>query len=178
MNFKTPYPKPHPLNPDFPQHSLNPKPHTLNPILGFTFIEIMVALGISIIIGTFALVFLNAPKQLERSRNTKRTADVNVIMNAIGQNMADNRGIFTCASGSLGASSTRMAIGAGNYDIAPCLAPTYLVSLPYDPNAYNAHWTSVTDYDTAYGVSKNAATGRITISVIYPESGETISVTR
>lgn len=145
---------------------------------GFTLFELIISLGILTVIAGATLYFLNPARQLAGSRNSRREADLNTIINAIGANAADNRGVFTCSSGALSASSTRMAIGAGNYNIAPCLVPAYVARLPYDPLESGARFASITDYDTVYAIAKNATTGRVTVSAIYPELGEIISVTR
>jgi hypothetical protein len=61
-------------------------------------------------------------------------------------------------------------------DIASCLVPDYLSSLPFDPSVAGAHFSSPTDYDTGYEISRDS-NGRITAS----STGEltaTISVTR
>ncbi len=145
---------------------------------GFTLFELLISLGILTVIFGATLYFLNPAKQLAVSRNDRREADLNTIINAIGQNAADNRGVFTCLAGTPSASSTRMAMGADNYNIAPCLVPAYLSRMPYDPVESGAHFVSVSDYDTVYAIARNPATGRITVSAIYPELDEIIAVTR
>jgi hypothetical protein len=104
---------------------------------------------------------------------------VNTILNGIRENIADNRtGLFTCSSGDIPSSSKRMATGAGNYDIAGCLIPTYLPILPFDPATSSAHYTSPSDYDTGYYVIKATSTGVITITAPAAELKQTISVSR
>ena len=146
--------------------------------LGLTLIELVIVSGITVILATTIILLLNPTRYLAQSRNARRNADVVIIANAIGQNIVDNRGVFSCAAGAISASGTRMTIGVGNYNIAPCLVPAYLDTLPYDPRATGANYTSTTSYDTVYAIAKNAATGRITISAIYPELGEIIAATR
>ncbi|MDO8515931.1 MAG: type II secretion system protein [bacterium] len=148
---------------------------------GFTLIEILITLALIAIITVVAVVALNPGAQFSSARNTKRQTDLNAIMNAIRTNIADNRtGAFgvNCAAGDLPTSSMKMAVGAGNYDIAPCLIPgPIFFVMPYDPNASGAHFTSVTDYDSGYFVTRNATTGQVTLSAPSAELGKSTSTT-
>ena len=141
--------------------------------------ELVIAMALIIIIAGTALYFINPVTQFKRSRDVKREADVRAIMNAVSQRAADNRGVFNCSgAGAVPASSTRIAVGAGNYDLAPCLVSTYLLSMPYDPQYQNANFNATTSYNTAYAIFRSATTGRITVHAIYPELSEYIWATR
>ncbi len=141
---------------------------------GFTIFEVAVAIGLIVIMAGTVLYFINPVTQLRKSRDVRREADIRVIINAISTRMADNRGVFSCSAGVVPASSTRIAIGAGNYDLAPCLVSTYLSSMPYDPSHASANFNSTTSYNTAYAIFRSATTGRITVHAIYPEISEYI----
>src|SRR5437016_3307280 len=113
---------------------------------GFTLIEVLVVIGIIAILAAVVLVAVNPGRQFAQARNSQRVSNVNALLNAIGQNIADNKGVFTCAAGAL--SATAIILKVGGYDIRPCLVPAYLPEVPADPTS--GHIVSATDYDTGY----------------------------
>ena len=127
--------------------------------------EILIALAIGAIVLGTVFVAMNPGKQLAQARDSQRKSHVNVILNAIRENMADNRTGFVCATGALPTGTPKkMANGAGNYDIASCIVPNYLYAMPFDPSTSTAHYVSNTDYDSGYTVVQTTSTGQITVA--------------
>ena len=144
---------------------------------GFTLIEVLVVIGIIAILAAVVLVAVNPARQFKLARDSQRTSNVIALLNAIGQNMSEHRGIFTCNGVTFSLPSSYTVVSAtSTANLAPCLVPDYLSSLPFDPSISTAFYTSTSSYNTGYEVFRDA-NGRITAS----STGElvpTISVTR
>jgi prepilin-type N-terminal cleavage/methylation domain-containing protein len=146
---------------------------------GFTLFELMITIALIAIITGVYLIAANPAGQLASSRNTKRKSDIQTILLAVRQNVADQSNEqFSCSAGPIPTSTTRMKNASGGYNIAPCLVPTYIFNLPFDPSATGTHYTSNMDYDTGYSIAINASTGQITVSAPYAELGKTVSITQ
>ena len=107
---------------------------------GFTLIEILIVIGIIAVLAAIVIVAINPSKQFAQARNTQRQANVETILNAIGQRMADNKGVFAGTLGgvtcpALPTTSTHIdsVSGGAGVDLS-CLAPTYVATLPMDPD--------------------------------------------
>lgn len=157
----------------------------MNKNKGFTLIEILVVIGIIAILATVVLVAVNPSRQFKLARDSQRTSNVNALLNAVHQNMAEHRGVFTCEGDVkvlpnnfvlVKDDGTHTDIHTTTGDIAYCLVPDYISSLPFDPSITDAHYASTTDYNTGYEIFQDT-NGRITAS----STGElvpSISVTR
>ena len=147
---------------------------------GFTILEVLISLMITLLIFAILLITLDPLGIFADARNRNRESDIGSLLNLVYRNVANNNGDFVCISGSIPSSTMNISdnSGGGDYHIAPCLVPDYVSSLPYDPNASNAQYTSVSDYNLQYSISISTTTDKITISAPSAEEGETISVTR
>src|SRR3989344_478128 len=95
---------------------------------GFTLIEILVVIGIIAILAAIVIIAINPARQFRQANNSQRTANVNAILNAIGQYMADNKGALPDDI-----TTSPQDISDAEADICNDLVPTYIPALPADP---------------------------------------------
>jgi len=140
---------------------------------GFTLIEILVVIAIITILSAAVIIAVNPGRQFAQARDTQRWTAVNAILNAVHQNMVDNKGVFKCGSLTIPGTSTDIAPTPG-FDICACLVPVYIASMPADPSTGN--YTDCTTYDSKFFISSSTSS-RITVSAPSAEN-QAISVTR
>lgn len=140
---------------------------------GFTLIEILVVIGIIAILAAVVIVALNPARQFAQARNSQRWSNVNTVLNAVGQRLADNRGNWPTTGGcpALPSAFTLIGSGSGNLDLATCIQPTYLSTMVTDPGG------GASVASTGYEIFRDTD-GRITVRAPYAELSEVISVTR
>lgn len=140
----------------------------------FTLIELLVVIGVLAILLTITLIAINPQRQFQQANNTKRSSDVNAILNAVHQYAADTSG--TLPSGITVAVQNISNIGA---NICAAIVPTYMAALPADPSINNGAQISNCSvaYDTGYTIVATSA-NRVTVAAPQAELQQTISVTR
>ena len=153
----------------------NQKGNALSGSKGFTLIELLVVIGILAVLLAITLIAINPARQFSQANNTKRRSDVNAILNAVNQYMADNKGALPA-----GITSSVLTIADTGANICAALVPTYIAALPRDPLTLNG--VSVTGctaaYNTNYTIVQSAANNRITVNAPAVEIGDTVTVTR
>lgn len=139
---------------------------------GFTLIEILVVIGIIAILATVVLIAINPARQFKQAHDTQRISNVNAILNAIGQYIADNKGAIPASI-----TTTDREISKAAADLCADIMPKYIPSLPIDPRVAGGPVIDCsTSYTTQYNVFKDV-NDRITVKAV-GEITPTISVTR
>lgn len=146
---------------------------------GFSLIEILVAMGIIAVLAGIVLVAVNPSRQFMLARDSQRRANVAAILSAVGQNIAEHHGVFICDEEPFEIPFVVTTIKKDGVDLARCVVPDYITSMPFDPSASGAHFVDLDEYNTEYSIVKDNDTGRITVSAPHAEiDGSNISLTR
>jgi len=145
---------------------------------GFTLIEILVVIGIIAILAAIVIIAINPARQFAQARNTQRQSNINTLLNAVGQRLADNKGVFPVVAGcqaltpgtvyTISTVAGSMEAPATDILDISCVVPTYIASqIPVDPDG--GIWTNATTYNSKYNITVDAL-GRYT--VCSPKSNE------
>lgn len=136
---------------------------------GFTLIEILVVIGLIAVLAAIVLIAINPGRQFAQARNTQRTSDVSAISNAIGQYIADHKGVAT----------TTFTGTTDAEDFCSDLVPTYIAALPVDPSQPDP--VSISDcadsHETGYEISTTTS-NRIMVKALDAELSQTIEIIR
>jgi prepilin-type N-terminal cleavage/methylation domain-containing protein len=148
---------------------------------GFTLIELLVVIGIIAILASVVIVAVNPARQFALARDTQRMTNVATILDAVDEYMTEHHGLFDCGPNitnglSLPTVSTPINPDNQDADIASCLVPKYIASMPFDPST--GYYNNLTEYETRYSISQDSTgNGHITVSA-HGEITDPISVTR
>lgn len=158
---------------------------------GFTLIELLVVIGILAILLAITLIAINPARQFAQANNTQRQSDVNAILNAVHQYMADNNGTPPAGipvDDGDPATDDSLPIGVNAadpttvVDLCTPTVPTYIAALPTDPQSNVVPVTDCTvDHNTSYNIVQSASNSRITVSAPdteIPPAAAVITVTR
>jgi prepilin-type N-terminal cleavage/methylation domain-containing protein len=146
---------------------------------GFTLIELLVVIGIIAVLAAIVLIAINPARQFAQARDAQRSSNVNAILNAIGQYIADNKGAIP--AGITGTATDTPAA------LCSALVPTYLPSFPTDPqgdfdgesliaSGTEPDCADLGSQDSGYTVMNTS--GRITVDAPDAEIASEITVTR
>ena len=150
---------------------------------GFTLIEILVVIGIIAILAAVVLIAINPARQFAQANDSQRSSNVNAILNAVGQHMADNQGALPLGGIPLADSSIDANfadISDTGADICGTLVPTYMPALPVDPDVTTGSVDNCTaTYNAVYQIIQDINTLRITVRAVSEVNpGTFIEVTR
>ncbi len=121
---------------------------------GFTFIEILIVLGIIGVLATVLMVVVNPGRQLAKARDVQRESDIYAILSSIYQYSREHTGELPDTDGNpstnnfptsltcIGSTSPCFNLAAAG-DSGDTIVPVYIAQLPKDPQ-------TGTDQDTGY----------------------------
>lgn len=145
---------------------------------GFTLIEVLVVIGLLSILAAIVIVAINPARQFAQANNVQRRADVNTILNAVGQFMAENNGAVPTSisaladdtDGNVCTTAACTGVTVLPVDLYTDLVDLFIVGIPFDP-------TVASGEDSGYDI-RHSVTNRITVTAPGAELGVVISVSR
>ena len=165
---------------------------------GFTLIELLIVIAIIGILAAIILVAVDPAKRLAQSRDARRAAEVNAILNAILNYTVDNKGSLPSVISGTGAgvvqvigtgtttpvsntacpnATTGAGTATGVANLTTDLVDTYIAQLPIDPKGSNNSGDTYSASLTGYYVTRTT-NGRVEVGSCFPEQTATIKVKR
>ncbi len=146
---------------------------------GFTLIEVLIVLAIIAILATIVMVSLNPTKQFKFARDSQRNSHLISILNSISQNMIDHDGILYCANipTNIPVNTKTNMDSSGGFNIADCLVPQHIQTLPFDPSKPGAHYSSPASFNTKYSIDQDSY-GHINLYADAESTTSTIKISR
>lgn len=156
---------------------INKPGESMKNIKGFTFIEILIVIGIITLLATAVVVMVNPAKRFEAARDKQREIHLQTILSAIEQKITIEGGWFNCDPLPQGVieegeeeeelTPIFKTIGTGEgesnpddfYNLFDCLVPKYMVNPLYDPDGGS-------EADTHYQIWQNPQTKYVTLRYV------------
>jgi prepilin-type N-terminal cleavage/methylation domain-containing protein len=136
---------------------------------GFTLLEILLVIAAIGVLAAIVIVALNPTRQLSQVRNTTRRSDINNLAKAFDQYLIDEGSYPSGLTSSYQELCFQDASDCtGLLDVRSDMAPRYLAGVPRDP--------SLNGNNSGYRVAINPDNNKISIKVLTPELGESISI--
>lgn len=136
---------------------------------GFTLLEILLVTAVISILALIIIIAINPNRQLAQVRNSARYSDLSAISDALSQYFIDNGEYPTGLSETYQEICVQDASDCTGYlDIRNALVPTYIASIPQDPETLSS--------GTGYEVMIHPVNQKISVQAIYAELGASILI--
>ena len=151
-----------------------------NPITkykGFSFLELVVFVGVLVVILTVLFISINPSRQYEKALEKQRQRDIKSLLTAIEKLSVNESFILEKLNFGSGIPDKATIIGSSQDQVNICseLVPLFIETMPFDPTLINARFNGCEDYLTGYMIM--ATTGPVTkITISSHESGFTDSI--
>ncbi|MBF8280259.1 MAG: hypothetical protein HW383_32 [Candidatus Magasanikbacteria bacterium] len=137
---------------------------------GFTLIELIIVMAIIAILALIIFVAVDPSRRIHAANNANRASNVNAILNAYLNYVADNKGTHVTSTSSGVTYMIGTGAGAGTCAatttsaklVLTALVDNYISSIPYDPVTGNSDETRYWSY--------KSPNGRVTVGACNPET--------